>query len=153
MYIINMDNYNSAEIYENELENKPKWSPEPETFSKVWSVLYVIIAISFGWVFYNAYFKNSIPNTVATPFAINLIGNLLYTYIMFKLRNENLALLDIIVVLISLAWGMNAVYPYAEWVTIVNIPHFVWLIIATFLQVKITCGKKSIKKSTSCAFK
>ena len=48
-----MNDYDSSNIYENELE-KPAWSPEPETFGKVWSVLYVIIAISFGWVFYSA---------------------------------------------------------------------------------------------------
>lgn len=139
-----MNDYDSRNIYENELE-KPSWSPEPETFGKVWSVLYVIIAISFGWVFYNAYFQNSIPNSVATPFVINLVANLSYTYIMFKLRNEKLALLDIIVVLVSLVWGMNKVYPYAPWVSIVNIPHLIWIVIATTLQAQITCAQKSSK--------
>ncbi len=72
---------------------------------------------------------------------------------MFKMRNEKLALLDIIVVLVSLAWGMNVVYPYAQWVTIVNIPHIIWLVIATLLQANITCSHKTEKIGGSCNLK
>jgi len=33
--------------------NKPKWSPPSYLFGIVWSILYVFIIISFGFVFFS----------------------------------------------------------------------------------------------------
>jgi translocator protein len=39
---------------------KPFWAPPSWLFGPVWTVLYAIMAISFGKVFYNA-FRGQIP--------------------------------------------------------------------------------------------
>lgn len=46
---------------------KPTWAPPSWIFGPVWSVLYIIIAISFGTVFYK-FLNKQIPFIVVLPF-------------------------------------------------------------------------------------
>ncbi|MFW5853617.1 MAG: TspO/MBR family protein [Patescibacteria group bacterium] len=116
---------------------RPAWAPPAWLFSPVWTVLYIIIVISFGWVFYQV-IKGQIPKTVAVPFGLNLFFNLIYTPIQFGLQNNLLASLDIILVVVTLIWLMVAIWPHARWVTLVNIPYGLWVSFATVLQFTIT---------------
>ncbi len=116
---------------------RPTWAPPAWLFGPVWSVLYVIIAISFGYVFYKTY-QSVIPLMVAVPFALNLFFNIIFTPIQFGLKSNGLAALDILLVLVTLVWAMYAIYPYAKWVALVNIPYLAWVCFATVLQLTIT---------------
>lgn len=115
----------------------PLWAPPAWVFGPVWTVLYVIIAISFGVVFKKTAAK-AIPKPVALPFLLNIACNLAFTPIQFGLRNNLLASVDIVLVLATLVWGMKAVWSHARWVALVNIPYFLWVCFATVLQVTIT---------------
>ncbi len=75
---------------------------------------------------------------VALPFALNLIFNLAYSPLQFGLRNNLLASLDIVLVLITIIWAGIAIYPHLKWVVYVNIPYFIWVAFATVLQLTIT---------------
>ena len=86
---------------------KPSWAPPSWLFGPVWMVLYAIIAVSFGTVFYKAFTKK-IPWTVALPFALNLVFNFAFIPIQFGLVNNFLASIDILLVLGTLVWGMIA---------------------------------------------
>lgn len=116
---------------------KPSWAPPAELFGPVWTILYVLIAVSFGVVFYKA-FKSKISWLVALPFILNLFFNLIFTPIQFGLRNNLLASIDIILVLITLIWAMVAIYPYARWITYIQMPYLLWVAFATVLQLSIT---------------
>lgn len=116
---------------------KPSFAPPAWVFGPVWSVLYILIVISFGTVFYKA-FKKQIPPIVALSFVLNLIFNLSFTYFQFGLQNNLLAGIDILLVLGTLIWAMIAIYPYAKWVALINIPYLLWIFFATVLQLSIT---------------
>lgn len=116
---------------------KPVWAPPSWLFGPVWSVLYVLITISFISVFVKTMRKELRP-IVALPFALNLIFNLAYSPLQFGLRNNLLASLDIVLVLITIIWAGIAIYPHLKWVVYVNIPYFIWVAFATVLQLTIT---------------
>ena len=116
---------------------KPFWSPPAWVFGPAWSILYIIIAISFGVVFYKAYTKE-ISWIIALPFILNLIFNLSFTWFQFGLKNNLLASIDIIFVLGTLMWMLVAIYPYVAWIAYVNIPYLLWVSFATCLQITIT---------------
>jgi translocator protein len=116
---------------------KPSWSPPAWLFGPVWSVLYVGIAVSFGYVFYKTY-TGDIPYAIAAVFALNLLANLLFSPIQFGLQSNFLAALDITLVLGTLIAALLLIYPYAPWVTYLNLPYLAWVMFATVLQFNIT---------------
>jgi len=106
----------------------------------VWTFLYIIIAASFGTVFYKAFTKQ-IPWIVALPFVLNLLFNFAFTPIQFGLKNNALAAIDILLVVATLIWAMYAVWHASEelrWVVYANIPYLLWVGFATCLQLTIT---------------
>ncbi len=116
---------------------KPFWAPPSWLFGPVWTVLYVIIGVTYSAVAYKVYTKE-IPLVVAVPFVLNIIFNLAFTPIQFGLKNNVLASVDILLVLATLVWALYAIFPYAKWITYANIPYLLWVLFATGLQLTIT---------------
>lgn len=127
-----MENYQAYQEFV-----RPTWAPPSWLFGPVWTVLYAIIAVSFGYVGYLAYLKK-IPLMVLLPFVLNLVFNFAFTPIQFGLRNNLLASIDIVLVLGTLVWAIVAIYPHVRWVALVNIPYLLWVSFATVLQITIT---------------
>ena len=120
---------------------KPIWAPPGRLFGLVWTGLYIIIFVSFGYVVY-LYIKNIIPFIVLLPFILNLIFNFAFTPIQFRLKNNVLASVDIVLTVGTLLWALYSIYPYASWVSFVNIPYALWGIFATILQLTITLANR-----------
>lgn len=116
---------------------KPSWAPPSWLFGVVWTALYIIIAISFGSVFYKTY-QGEIAWQLALPFALNLIFNFAFTPIQFGLKNNTLATIDIFLVVGTLIWALIGIWPEAHWVTYINLPYVLWGLFATALQLTIT---------------
>jgi len=127
---------------------KPTWSPPAWVFSPVWSVLYVLIAISFGRVFWLAW-QGRIGLLVALPFLLNLVFNFAFTPLQFGLKNNLLASIDILLILATLIWAMVSIFFTAPkllgegganimWVFYLQIPYLLWVSFATVLQLTIT---------------
>lgn len=116
---------------------KPSWAPPAWLFGPVWTVLYIGITISFGAVFLLA-LQKKIPWRVTLPFVLNLAANAAFTPLQFWLRSNALAAVDIVLVLITLVWAMVRIFPYARWVSYVQVPYLLWVCFATVLQLTIT---------------
>ncbi len=116
---------------------KPPWAPPAGVFGPVWSLLYIIIAVSFGYVFIQL-FQGDLSWMVALPFILNLLFNFSFTPLQFGLKNNLLAAVDIVLVLITLIWAMVVIGAYIPWVAYINIPYLLWVGFATALQLEIT---------------
>lgn len=130
-----MDSNSSAAWYAQLV--KPFFAPPASVFGPVWTVLYLVIAVSFGYVLLQ-YLKRRLPLGVLLPFVVNLLANLAYTPIQFGLKNNALASVDIVLVLGSLIWAMAVIWQRARWVALVNMPYLLWVAFATVLQLSIT---------------
>ncbi len=123
---------------------KPTWAPPSWIFGPVWSVLYAIIAFSFGTVFYKVYTKQ-LPFMVALPFLLNLLFNFVFTPLQFGLKNNLYAAVDIILVWLTIIWFMYNIWtmaPNLRWIVYANIPYLLWVSFASVLQITITLLNK-----------
>jgi translocator protein len=116
---------------------KPNWAPPSWLFGPVWTFLYVLIAVSFGYVTY-LFYNKQISFWIFLPFILNIIFNLAFSPIQFGLQNNILAAVDILLVLGTLIWALIAIFPFAPWVSYINIPYLLWVSFATILQLTIT---------------
>lgn len=129
-------------IYMNEMSEytnyiKPEWAPPGWLFGPVWTVLYIIIAITFITVAVKVW-KKEWPVSVLWPYILNLFFNFAFTPLQFGLNNNLLASADIVLVLLTLIWTMYVVWPRARWITYALIPYLLWVSFATVLQITIT---------------
>lgn len=119
---------------------KPTWAPPSYLFGPVWTILYAIIFVSFGTVFYRA-FTGKLSWIVVLPFILNLIFNFSFTYFQFGLKNNLLASIDILLILITLIWALVAIWKVSadlRWIVYLNIPYLLWVSFATVLQLTVT---------------
>jgi tryptophan-rich sensory protein len=115
---------------------RPSWAPPSWLFGPVWAFLYILIFISFGFVFYK-FLKKKISFKTALPFFLNLLFNFAFTPIQFGLKNLSLASIDILLVFFTLLWSIFIIFPKFRWVGIINIPYLLWVSFATVLQLTV----------------
>jgi tryptophan-rich sensory protein len=116
---------------------KPSWAPAENVFGQVWGVLYPIIFAANLWVLILVS-SGKISWKVALPFWINLFFNFLFTPLQFGLRNNLLALIDIVLILATGIWAMISILPHNKAIALMFAPYMIWVGIATVLQVSIT---------------
>lgn len=116
---------------------KPSWAPPSWLFGPVWAFLYLLIAISFGKVFWMVW-KKEISFKIALPFFLNLVFNFSFTPLQFGLKNNFLAAVDVLLVLGTLIWAMFVIWPRVRWIAYVQIPYLLWVSFATVLQLTVT---------------
>lgn len=116
---------------------RPAWAPPGWLFGPVWTVLYILIAISFGFVFYKT-LKKKLSWKIALPFLLNLVFNFIFSPIQFGLQNNLLAAIDVILVLATLIWAMAVIYKRVPWVFWLCVPYLLWVTFATILQLTVT---------------
>ena len=112
---------------------KPSFAPPAWLFAPVWTVLYIIIAITFTYTLSKS-FRGEWPAWLTIPLLINLVANLAYIPIQFGARNTVLATADIIIVLVSLVILMIAILPYSTAIFYALLPYLAWVLFATVLQ-------------------
>ena len=127
-----MDYQDTYKSYKKPLLSPPEWA-----FGVVWPVLYIMIFISYGFILSEAY-KGEIASSLTIPFVINLLANGLFTYFQFKLKNNLLASLDILIILLTIILTMTSVWPLYHWVVYLQIPYLLWVTFATYLQIGVT---------------
>lgn len=116
---------------------KPRWAPPAWLFGPVWTVLYILIGISFGGVAVLAS-RGAVPLIVTLPFVLNLIFNLSFTPLQFGLKNNLLAAVDVLLVWGTLVWAIAWIFPLVTWIAYMQIPYILWVSFATVLQLTVT---------------
>jgi tryptophan-rich sensory protein len=124
-----MDWYNSLA--------KPGWTPPPSFIGTMWTVLYPIIIVTFGYMILRVA-RGTAPMSLLVPIAVNVVSNIAFTPIQFGLRNLPLAAVDILVVLTTIIWCIVAFWPYSRPATLALTPYLAWVATASVLQLSIT---------------
>lgn len=114
---------------------KPSWCPPNWLFGPAWLVLYSSIAVS-GWLVW----RDGEPGAVLIPlaiYAVQLVLNALWSAIFFGLRRPDLALLEVVLLLVSIGATIVAFYFVSQIPAVLLIPYFLWVGFAATLNLSI----------------
>ena len=109
--------------------NKPSWTPPNWLFPIAWSVLYLMIAIA-GWLVWRRYGVNG---TLAV-WAIGLVLNALWSYLMFGRHDIVGALIDVAALWLSIAAFIVMAWSQDQRTAYLFMPYLVWVSFASALN-------------------
>lgn len=115
---------------------KPDWAPPSYLFWIVWPILYILIFISYWFVFYKA-FKKEISITFTIPFIINLLSNFTFTYLWFTKWNLLAWFIDIIIVWMTIVITIIISWKKFKRVSYMQIPYLIRVSFASVLAYRI----------------
>ncbi len=111
------------------LLNKPPLSPPKIIFPIVWSILYLLMGISYYIISYE---KNN--KKVSVLYYLQLSLNIIWPILFFKFNLYFLATLDIVFIIVTLVNLIYEMYKINKTSGILNIPYLLWLLFAFYLS-------------------
>lgn len=114
---------------------KTPWNPPGWVFGPVWTILYMMIAIS-GWLIYKA--EPSHQRSIALVFyGGQLALNFIWSFFFFSLMSPILGLIDIILLSLLIILTIINAWPVRQLAAILLIPYLIWVLYATTLNAGI----------------
>ena len=115
--------------------NKPSFNPPNYLFGPVWTILYILMGISL-YIIWKAP-KNKFRNHALWVFGIQLILNFSWSFIFFKYKEINLALIEIIFVWLSVLTMIIVFWKVKKNASYLQLPYLLWVSFATILNFAI----------------
>jgi translocator protein len=109
----------------------PSWQPPGELFGPVWTVLYVLIAISATLATRDLHGERL--RLVVGLFAVNLLLNVAWTWVFFKGHAPVAAGIEILFLLATIVALIRLTLPHARSAAVLLAPYLVWVAFATAL--------------------
>lgn len=112
--------------------NRPSFNPPNWVFGPVWTCLYILLGISMFLIWKQKASKER--NLAIFVFLIQLILNFGWSFIFFYFNLIGLALLEIILLWISIVIMLVSFYKIKPMAAYINIPYLLWVSFATILN-------------------
>ena len=113
--------------------NKPPLSPPAILFPIVWTVLYILMGISYGILKTN----NLVDDKVKSVYYTQLLTNVTWPIIFFAFKWRFIAIIWIIVLLILIIYMTIIFYKKNKLAGLLQIPYIIWTIFATYLTIRV----------------
>lgn len=107
---------------------KPSWAPPNEFFGPIWTLLYLAMAIAAWWVWEDRGFGGA-PGALAL-FALQLILNVLWSYLFFSRRRPDLAFYEVLALWLNILATTAAFLDVSLRSALLLLPYLLW---TTFL--------------------
>ena len=112
--------------------NKPVFNPPNYLFGPVWTVLYILMGVSFYLILQS---KNSILKKRAIMiFFIQLFLNFCWSFLFFKFQLVGIAFIEIIFIWVSIIIMIVAFYKINKIASCLQIPYLLWVSFASVLN-------------------
>lgn len=112
--------------------NKPSFNPPNWIFGPVWTTLYILMGISLFLVWKQAPGKKR--NRAILVFLLQLLLNFSWSFIFFYFNMIGFALIEIILLWISIVVMLILFYKIKPIASYINIPYLLWVTFATVLN-------------------
>ena len=114
---------------------KPSFNPPNYIFGPVWSLLYILMGISFSIIIGSAH--NRSRTFAIRIFVIQFILNLCWSYIFFNLHFLGWAFIEIILMWVAILTMIICFYKVNKTAALLQIPYFLWVSFASILNYNI----------------
>jgi benzodiazapine receptor len=115
---------------------KPSFNPPDAIFAPVWTCLYILIGTAAYLVWQKRQTVKQLPRTISIYF-IQLILNLMWSFIFFYTHQIGIALFEIILLLIVIIINAITFYKIDKTAGLLFIPYILWVSFATLLTYNI----------------
>jgi tryptophan-rich sensory protein len=112
---------------------KPAWNPPAALFGPVWTVLYILIAVSAWRVWQTGHFWG-VP---AIIFAVQLALNIGWSWLFFGQRRPDFALIEIVFLWLSILTMLIVFYRVDRTSGWLLLPYLLWVSFASVLNFSI----------------
>lgn len=112
---------------------KPELSPPSWIFAPVWTILYALMGIAAFLVWKNGLEEKRVRVALGI-FGVQLFLNTIWSIIFFGLRNPGLALVDIILLWLAIAWTMVVFHKISKPAGWLLVPYILWVSFAAYLN-------------------
>lgn len=116
--------------------SKPFFAPPNWIFGPVWTLLYLMIGISFYLIWRKGWKKRE-SRIAGKIFISQLLLNLVWSPLFFGLRSPLLGLVDIVLMWLFIMLTIRSFYPLSKWASYLLVPYFLWVSFATILNAAI----------------
>ena len=113
--------------------NKPFLNPPSDIFTPVWTILYIMMALSL--IFYLKGGNIKEKKTGLFLFIIQLLLNFAWSGVFFGMQNIFLALIVIILMWLFILFTVIAFFKHSKLAAIMLIPYLVWVSFAFYLNL------------------
>lgn len=113
--------------------NKPSFNPPNWIFGPVWTLLFSLLGIAFYLVVKNGVNKPGVKLAIII-FGVQFIFNILWSYLFFGLEKPLLALIDLVLLLISIFVMTFVFYRINHISAYLIIPYILWVSFAGVLN-------------------
>lgn len=122
---------NMSGFKEFETMNKPSITPPMVVFPIVWTILYILLGISFYLVFKS---DSKFKTRAYFFYTLQLIANFLWTCFFFGAKDYGAAFIVIIILLLSIICMIFSFYAVNKKSAYLQIPYLAWVTFAVYLN-------------------
>jgi tryptophan-rich sensory protein len=112
--------------------NRPFFSPPNWVFGPVWTTLYILLGISFFLIWKEK--ASKVRDLAIWVFLIQMLLNFAWSFLFFYFNLIGVALIEIILLWISIALMIYLFYKIKPVTAYMNIPYLLWVSFATILN-------------------
>lgn|SRR6187431_1377347 len=111
---------------------KPSFNPPNYLFGPVWTVLYILMGISFYLIFQSA--KTEARNKALIIFTFQLVLNFSWSFLFFYFKWPGIAFIEIIILWIAIVMMLFTFYRVSHLAAYLQVPYLLWVSFATVLN-------------------
>ncbi len=114
---------------------KPPFTPPAGVFGPVWTLLYALMGVAAGEIWHRRRQKGA--QRALWVFALQLLLNLLWSFIFFTWQRPWLALVELGALWIAILATMALFWPISRRAALLLVPYFAWVSLAGVLNASI----------------
>ena len=124
---------------------KPPFTPPNGAFGPIWTVLYILMAISVFLVWQKGLATNGV-RLAFILFWIQLLFNTLWSIIFFEMKSKGGGVTTIILLWLLILATIITSFRVSAWAGALLIPYIVWVSVASYLNIGVWVLNKPAKE-------